>query len=122
MSEIEIGTIINIFDESIYPAKNIYCACVCVSKNFFLKLNSENRAMYDCIPISKKQRQFYGFISCSNVFEYSEEELKKSTIKGNLHFEDIKRIKEKVETSKTIVKMKKEQILCELEYCLEEYL
>ena len=84
----------------IYPPKKKYCVCVCAKHKYFFLINTENREMYDCIPIPKGKTfpEYDGFISCSRVFS-----IKSRKVVDRVSDDTLKSILEKVKISKKLL-------------------
>lgn len=51
------------------PAKGKFGICVCVAEGYFLAINTDDRAMYDCICIKVSEHQQLGqdrYVSCKS--------------------------------------------------------
>ena len=112
---VEVGSIIFYYQDTIYPPKNKYAVFVSTSKKWFFLINSENREHYHCFPILAQNRNFPkhdSFISCSNFFEYDPNKITK--IVGELSESEKKAICLHISNARTISKINKEIILDEL--------
>lgn len=90
---VEIGEILLIENNEIYPPKKKFSVCVCISPNYFFLINSENRAFYKCTPIRQSEHPFLShdsFISCVRPFLYSEEQIANAKRKGSLSFKELR--------------------------------
>lgn len=90
---VEIGEILLIENNEIYPPKKKFSVCVCISPNYFFLINSENRAFYKCTPIRQSEHLFLShdsFISCVRPFLYSEEQIANAKRKGSLSFKELR--------------------------------
>lgn len=90
---VEIGEILLIENNEIYPPKKKFSVCVCISPNYFFLINSENRAFYKCTPIRRSEHPFLShdsFISCVRPFLYSEEQIANAKRKGSLSFKELR--------------------------------
>ena len=95
-----------------------YCVCISTSRNKYLLINTEHRAMYDDFEIKAENYSWLNnknrFIACSVIYSI-EPEMMVQTV-GKLIIEDIKKIIEKIKKSRTISKIDKNSVLPELEH------
>lgn len=126
MPKCEVGDILRIFNREVVPPHDKYSLCVRVKPNLFFLINSENRKMYNCIPISEKNYSFLkhdSHIACNRTFSYSLSDLKGSEIIGHLNISDLRVLYEHlIKNVKTISPNEKTQILESLENLLADYL
>ena len=89
------------FNTQVFPQKDKCHVCVTDDNEFFL-INTDNRTMYECIPILAVNYQFLNgqdrYVSCSRLFLYiSPYEIKDN--KCPLRRDDVLAIRDKVEKS-----------------------
>lgn len=56
--------------DKVKPEHGKYAVCVCAAKNYFFLINTENRTIYDCIPIKAVQHPKLGqdrYVSCKII-------------------------------------------------------
>lgn len=90
----EIGDVLYVLNKDIYPEGEKYSICVHITDSLFLLVNSDNRIMYECMPLKKTKDknlflQYDSYVGCNQVFTYSPEELRKSKHVGALNFKDL---------------------------------
>lgn len=115
-----VGDIVHVSGLPIVPQKGKYCVLITVGPNQFLLINTENRKMYDCIPLEKKGREFPvydSFIGCKNVYTALDEQVDRKV--GELDNSEVQAVFSKIETSKFIPKIQKGPILAALKAELE---
>lgn len=109
MRLVRAGSVLKILNKDISPAKYKYSVCVlssCERPLFFL-INTENRKMYDCIPILKSAHGFLShdsYISCNRVFEYNKEAIEAASNMGRLTTEQTRYLIAHIEKSKYLPK------------------
>lgn len=112
-----VGDIVYISGLPIYPAKGKYAVCVKTAPNRFLLINSENRAIYDCIALQKKANRPFpkhdSFIGCKNIFEATDDQI--SSIHGCADDSELKAILVKIKNSPYIPKVQKNPVVEALE-------
>jgi hypothetical protein len=120
-----IGDVLYVYNKDIIPAGSKFSICVNLGPNLFLLINTENRTIYECLPILKKNNDFLAYdsnIGCHRAFIYSSEELKNAKHVGRLSYKDLenlyKHIRDKV---RTLPKVDKEKILKSIDDELNEY-
>lgn len=112
---VEAGSIIFYYQDTIYPPKNKYAVVVSTTKKWCFLVNSENREHYHCFSILSQHHDFLkydSFISCSNFFEYDPNKITK--IVGALSVSERSDICLHISNARTISKINKEIILNEL--------
>lgn len=121
IDNIEIGDVVHFFNEDI--GKNKFHICVCVAKNYFLVINTENRMFYDCIEIQAEDYYFLQgtnrFIECARIFKQDLDVVDNITKKGKILKKDLKRILDKIKNSPRIEGCQKEIIILDIEEFLE---
>jgi hypothetical protein len=105
------------FNTGITPQKRKCHVCITDDGQFFL-INTENRAMYDCVPIFAKHYPFLQgtdrFVSCSRLFKYTPPH----GVADNqcpLRRKDVEAIRDKVENSKVLEQENIDKILRSLD-------
>lgn len=89
---LNVGDVLYLHNSAIIPAKNKYSACVHIRPHYFLLINTENRKMYECLPISQKDNKYLkhdSFIGCTNYYIYNDEDLKGKVPVGRLGYKDL---------------------------------
>jgi hypothetical protein len=100
-----------------------YCVCISTGDNkdrYFL-IDSKSRKMYDDFEIKKSVYDFLehdSHISCSKVYELEEERYIEKI--GNVNYEDMQTILNKVRNSDRITRAEKDVIVPELENWLKD--
>lgn len=98
-----------------------YAIAVSVSSSGFFLINSENRAMYDCIPLLKKGRAFpvkNSHIACAEMIIINPEKIVSEV--GVIDREDAESIINHVSISRRLPGNEKKQIIQELSDFLED--
>ncbi len=96
------------------PPKPKICVCVHPAGLWFFLINTENRKMYDCIPILKENNSFLnydGFISTNSPFTLNQKEFEKAKFLGRVSETDIANILNKVNKSKILSSIRKREII-----------
>ena len=110
------------FNKQIYPPKSKCHVCITNDEQFFL-INTENRPMYDCVPIAAEHYPLLKgqdrFVSCSRLFKYSPPE-KVDDNQCPLRLEDVKAIRNKVESSYILEQENIDKILLSLGCWIKE--
>ena len=112
--KIEAGGIYLIYNDDVNQPKAKFSVCVCVHERWFFLINSEDRKIYDCIPIYKADYGFLkhdSFISCSRKFIYSLDRLRASKFQGLISQKSATEIISKVKSSKTLERGAIKQII-----------
>lgn len=114
---LRVGDIVHITGLlSAHPDKGKYCVCITVGPNQFLLVNTENRAMYDCIPFDKKGRDFPrhdSFIGCKNIFTAETEQIESQH--GLVDDAELATIRDKIRNSPFIPKVQIDPIVAAIE-------
>lgn len=117
IDKIEVGDIIHFFNEDI--GKNKFHICVCIAKNYFLVINTENRRFYDCIEIKSKDYYFLKgtnrFIECARIFKQDLDVAENIAKKGKILKKDLEKILNKIKDSPRIEEYQKELIIFDIE-------
>ena len=107
----------------IVPQKSKCHVCITNDEQFFL-INTENRAIYDCIPIYANEYPFLKgqnrFISCSRLFRY----VHSNKVDDNqcpLLRKDVKAIRNKVKNSFVLEQENIEKILESIDKWLSSF-
>ena len=111
-----VGDILHVTGLPIYPAKGKFCVLIQIAPNRFFLINTENRKEYDCIPLSKKGRNFPkhdSFIGCKNIFHAEDSQVDSKV--GKINNEELSALATKVRDSKFIAKIQKDPILKAIE-------
>ncbi|MCK5816533.1 MAG: hypothetical protein KAH15_00880 [Candidatus Marinimicrobia bacterium] len=114
MKKPEVGDVYLSHDIKINPQKPKMCICVHPAGLWFFLVNSENRKMYDCIPILKKNNSFLdydSFISTNLPFELKNIEFQQSKYLGRISEHDIATILNKVNKSRFLTPLQKKDII-----------
>lgn len=119
-----VGTVVYIYNDKITPSKNKYMACVVVDNSLFLNINSKNRTMYECLPISQKNNTYLrydSFIACDKAFKLEDGDLKNAQIVGQLNYKDLSSLYSHLNTNvKKMRKDVKREILISLNDALDD--
>jgi thioester reductase-like protein len=100
-----------------------YCICVSVSENLGFLINSDHREMYDDFKIKASDYKFLNhdsYVGCSETFEISEDFILSIKPLGNLNYDDMKKILEKIRNSKHFEEQERKNRILELEEWLNE--
>ena len=100
--QLKCGTVFYTFVDGITPPKKKFMVCICPDLRWFLLINSENRAMYECIEILSGGYSFLNrvsFIGCSRFFTLSDEDLQEARFIGEIDQADMRRIYDKIRQS-----------------------
>ena len=96
------------------PPKPKLCICVHPAGLWFFLINTENRRMYDCIPVFKENNPFLdhdSFISTNSPFTLKQDELEKAKFLGRISETDIGNILNKVDRSRLLTPLQKRKII-----------
>ncbi|MCL1957502.1 MAG: hypothetical protein FWF63_09285 [Fibromonadales bacterium] len=99
-----------------------YCICITTGINKYFLINSENREMYDTFEINASDYKFLkhnSYVGCSKAHTLESNLIIKKI--GNLNFNDMSKILEKIRKSKYIAKPERESMTLELEEWLNNY-
>lgn len=114
MKKPDVGDVYLSHDIKIDPQKPKICLCVHPAGLWFFLINSENRKMYDCIPILKENNPFLnydGYISTNFPFELKDNEFQRSKYLGRISENDIAAILNKVNRSRFLTPLQKKDII-----------
>jgi len=114
MKTLQVGDVYLSNDIKIIPPKPKLCICVHPAGLWFFLINTENRNMYDCIPIFKENNPFLhydGFISTHLPFTLKQDEWEKAKCLGRVSEIDIGNILNKVNKSKFLTPNQKRSII-----------
>jgi len=98
-----------------------YCICVSASNDRYFYINSEHREMYDDFKIKASDYDFLthdSYIGCHEAYLLKKELIIRKL--GNLNYDDMLKISDKVRNSKRMVKTDKKALIIELETWLEQ--
>ncbi len=125
MSVLDVGSVLYILNGQIEPQNYKYMVCVLVRDNLFFCINTENRKMYECLAITKKNNPFLeydSYLSCNRTFQFDSQQLKSAQLVGHLGYDDLVSLYNHIKDSvKTLPKKEKEQILLSIQGALEDY-
>lgn len=110
----QVGDVYLSNDIEITPPKPKMCICIHPAGLWFFLINTENRDMYDCIPILKKNNVFLdhdSFISTNPPFTLKQDELEKAKYLGRISETDIANILNKVNRSRFLTPLQKRKII-----------
>jgi len=110
----QVGDVYLSNDIEITPPKPKMCICIHPAGLWFFLINTENRTMYDCIPILKKNNAFLdhdSFISTNPPFTLKQDELEKAKYLGRISETDIGNILNKVNRSRFLTPLQKRKII-----------
>ena len=106
---------------AVNPKKPKYAVCICIDPVSFLLINSENRPMYDCIPILKKRDRPFpehdSFIACKNLHTADISQLVSSH--GKVDSLELQTNRDKIAGSKFLTRLQKVTILSALDEILK---
>jgi hypothetical protein len=112
MKKYSVGDIVHVSGLPINPKKGKYCVLVCLAPNRFFLVNTENRLIYDCIPLNKKGRPFPvydSFIGCKNIFEAEDKQI--NSVCGKLDDDELRYLLQKITESKFIPQVQKSPLI-----------
>lgn len=99
-----------------------HCVCISLSENKYLLVNTNHREMYDDFQIRSSEYDFLGgmdrFISCHRIHEFSFDRIIKKV--GNLNYDDIAKIVDKIQKSRTLDKIDKDSVIPDLDKWLSD--
>lgn len=117
-----VGSIYHISDLPIDPKHGKFAVCVCVAPRLFFLINSENRAMYDCIPLPKMESRSFlnhdSYIGCKFLHEADDNQV--DGYKGKLTNEELQALVQKIKSSAFLTKIQKDLLVKSIENELEE--
>ena len=120
----DIGTVIYLYTDKIFPPKNKYMVCVSLGK-CFLCINTENRKMYECLKIEKKHNPYLkydSYIACNTLFKFEPWEIKSSQRVGSLGYKDLKALYDHIKNHvRTLSRVDKDRILASLSEVLDDF-
>jgi len=99
-----------------------YCICITTGINKYFLINTENRKIYDTFEISASDYSFLkynSYVGCSKAHALESSLIVKKI--GNLNFNDMSKILEKIRKSKYIIKPERETMALELEEWMSNY-
>jgi hypothetical protein len=114
-----VGDVYRIQVTEVYPPKTKRCICIHPTGLWFFLINSENRDIYDCIPILKEKNNFLdydSYISTNCTFEFDNELILKSNYLGRISENDIGAILNRVNNSKFLSQNQKTEIINSISY------
>lgn len=118
---LEVGDVVYLYNDKITPSKNKYMVCVSLG-NCFLCINTENRRMYECLKIEKRNNpylEYDSYISCNALFKFEPWEVKKRV--GSLGYNDLKALYNHIKVNvRMLSRADKENILTSLSRTLED--
>jgi len=123
--ELNVGDVLYLRNSEITPAKNKYSACVHIKPHYFLLINTKNREMYECLPISQKDNKFLeydSFISCANYYIYNDDDIRGEKPVGHLGYKDLNALYFHIKHNvKGLTSKIKNEILQSLKDALDDY-
>jgi hypothetical protein len=103
-----VGKIYKVKDLPIFPKKDKFGLCVSVTEKYFLVINSEDRAIYDCIPIPTKGDGSFPYkdshIGCKNIFTVEPDQIVSKAV-GELDDSMITALSTKILSSKFLTQV-----------------
>jgi hypothetical protein len=114
MKKPEVGDVYLSNDIKITPQGSKMCICVHPAGLWFFLINSENRRMYDCIPILRENNDFLdhnSYIGTKDIFILDKNVLGKAFHIGRISDHDIAAILNKINNSKFIAPIHKREII-----------
>ena len=119
-----VGSVIYVYNDKIVPQKNKYMVCVAVDDDLFLCINSENRRIYECVPITKKGNPYLSYdsyIACNSVFRFEKGALKQAREVGRLGYGDLVTLRDHIRDAvRTLASAEKQRIVDALNRELED--
>lgn len=118
-----VGSVVYIYNDEISPAKHKYMVCV-VLNDLFLCINTENRRIYECVPIQQKNNTYLkhdSFIACNRAFRFADGELKNAREVGRLGYGDLVTLRDHIQYKvRTLTEHEKQDIIKALNQEIED--
>ena len=98
------------------------CICISTGNGKYLFINSHHRDKYDDFKIESSEYSFLNhdsYVGCSEIIMLKDEHIIKKV--GNLKYDDMRKILNKIKNSKFIVEAERDVIAVELEEWLNNY-
>ncbi len=115
---LEVGDVLYVYNTDVIPAEHKYSVFVCVSKKLFFLINTKNRSIYKCLPITQNKNPYLkydSFISCNRTFRYTLDQLSENNKVGRLDLQTLKALHAHIEQNvNTLPPAEKNAILTEL--------
>ena len=112
MSEISDVLIIDVSGKIDYRNKK-YCVCISVSPDKYFLINTNHREIYDDFEIKSSNYAFLEnvnrFVCCSKMYEFDPGRIIRKA--GNLNFDDMMKIIDKIQKSRVIGKKEKDSVI-----------
>ena len=119
-----VGAVVYIYNDQIVPQKNKYMVCVAIDDDLFLCINSEDRRIYECVPIKKQGNSYLeydSFIACNRAFRFDTGELKGAHEVGRLGYGDLVTLRDHIRDAvRTLASAEKQRIVDALNRELED--
>lgn len=121
---LSVGDVLYLYNTQIKPEHSKYSACVHIKPNYFLLINTENRKMYECLPILRSDNKYLqhdSYIGCSNYYVYDDDKIKDEQIVGHLGYKDLNALYFHLKNNvKKMPKKIKDEILLSLNNALDD--
>jgi len=101
---------------------NKYCVCISAGDGKYFIINSNSREMYDDFKIEACDYDFLShdsYVSCHKAYVLGDELIVKKL--GDLNYDDMLKILNKIRNSKRIAEVERDDIALELEKWLSNY-
>ncbi len=98
-----------------------YCVCISAGNDRYFYINSEHREMYDDFKIMASDYDFLkhdSYVGCHEAYLLREELIIRKL--GNLNYDDMLKILDKIQNSKRIAKAEKKALILEFETWLAD--
>ncbi|MDR0572198.1 MAG: hypothetical protein LBG48_05080 [Rickettsiales bacterium] len=116
IEDYEVGDVIHCFNPKI--GKNKFHICVCVSKDYFIVINTENRRFFECVELEARDYKFLNginrFVECAEIFHHDIQIIISGQKKGKILEKDLKNIVNKIQKSARIPEYQKKIVIPEL--------
>jgi inorganic pyrophosphatase/exopolyphosphatase len=117
VEDYDVGDVIHCFNQKI--GKNKFHICVCVSKDYFIVINTEDRHFFECVKLEAKDYKFLNgvdrFVECAKIFHQDVRTIMSGQKKGKILEKDLKNIVEKILKSARIPECQKKIVVPELQ-------
>jgi len=98
-----------------------YCVCISAGNDRYFYINSEHREMYDDFKINASDYDFLkydSYVGCHEAYLLGKELIIRKL--GNLNYDDMLKILDKVQNSKRIAKVEQKALILEFETWLAD--
>lgn len=122
---LEVGDVFYVYNTKVVPPEHKYSVLVCVSQKLFLLINTKNRKIYQCLPVSQSANTYLkydSYISCNRTFRYTLDQLDEKNKVGRLDLQTLKRLYAHIQQNvNTLPPAEKNEILTELNNFILDY-